>query len=175
MRFGVQLIDGAPPTDVVAAHRQIIDRLVARGGRAVLRSGNLLTGALFVAFDFFPDAPATTIDWSQNPPQIPTQPGQMEAIESNVASIIKKIDAMPLEQIGVDLKKAIAELNRTLMSAQGTLGTADRLIAPNSTLATGLDSTMNELNRAARSLRVLMDYLERHPEALLRGKSEGKK
>jgi len=30
---------------------------------------------------------------------------------------------------------------------------------------------MQELARAARSLRVLADYLERHPEALLRGKA----
>ena len=74
-----------------------------------------------------------------------------------------------------DLKNAIVELDRTLASARKTLDTADDLIAPNSTLATGLDSTLDEVNRAARSLRVLADYLERHPEALLRGKSEGGK
>jgi paraquat-inducible protein B len=175
MRFGVEMIDGDPHMDIVAAHRRVVDQLVARGARAILKTGNLLTGGLYVALDFFPDAPVVTVDWSQTPPQLPTQSGQFEAIEANVASIIKKIDAMPLEAIGKDLKDAIAELDRTLASARGTLGTADRLIAPNSTLATGLDSTMAELNRAARSLRVLMDYLERHPEALLRGKSEGKK
>jgi paraquat-inducible protein B len=32
---------------------------------------------------------------------------------------------------------------------------------------------MQELTRAARSIRVFADYLERHPEALLRGKSGG--
>lgn len=30
--------------------------------------------------------------------------------------------------------------------------------------------TMNELSAAARSLRLMMDYLERHPEALIKGK-----
>jgi paraquat-inducible protein B len=30
---------------------------------------------------------------------------------------------------------------------------------------------MQELARAARSLRVLADYLERHPESLIRGKT----
>jgi paraquat-inducible protein B len=175
MRFGVEMVNVPDKADIVAAHRRVVDALVARGGRAILKTGNLLTGALYVSLDFFPDAPPASIDWSQNPPRFPTQPGQLEAIEANVASIIKKIDAMPLEAIGTDLKNAIAELDRTLASARGTLGTADRLIAPNSTLATGLDNTLAELNRAARSLRVLMDYLERHPEALLRGKSEGGK
>ena len=34
-----------------------------------------------------------------------------------------------------------------------------------------LGSTLQEVSRAARSLRVLADYLERHPEALIRGKT----
>jgi paraquat-inducible protein B len=33
-----------------------------------------------------------------------------------------------------------------------------------------LSDTLYELNRAARSLRELADYLDRHPEALLHGK-----
>jgi paraquat-inducible protein B len=32
------------------------------------------------------------------------------------------------------------------------------------------DETLRELSRAARSVRVLADYLERHPESLIRGK-----
>ena len=34
----------------------------------------------------------------------------------------------------------------------------------------GLDNTLSEISGAARSIRVFADYLERHPEALLRGK-----
>jgi len=42
-------------------------------------------------------------------------------------------------------------------------------------LGAELGTTLEEVNRAARGLRVLVDYLERHPESLLRGKSdEGK-
>ena len=64
--------------------RKLIDALVAHGVRAQLRTGNLLTGAVFVAFDFFPGAPPATVDWSQKPVQLPTIPGQLEAIEANV-------------------------------------------------------------------------------------------
>jgi len=38
-----------------------------------------------------------------------------------------------------------------------------------------LDSTLPEVSRAARSVRVLADYRERHPEALLQGKQGGPK
>ena len=84
---------------------------------------------------------------------------------------------MPFQQIGDDLRKAIADLDQTLVSARGTLvsarGTLDNasnLTEPNSAQVQQLDSTLQEVSRAARSLRVLADYLERHPEALIRGK-----
>ena len=48
---------------------------------------------------------------------------------------------------------------------------ASRLIEPNSVLGTELGNTLQEVSRAARSVRILADYLERHPEALIRGKT----
>ena len=56
------------------------------------------------------------------------------------------------------------------MSARGTLDNTSLLTEPNSAQVQQLGSTLQEVSRAARSLRVLADYLERHPEALLRGK-----
>jgi paraquat-inducible protein B len=84
---------------------------------------------------------------------------------------------MPLQQIGDNLRKAIADLDLTLVSARGTLvsaqGTLDNtssLTGPNSVQVQQLGNTLQEVSRAARSLRVLADYLERHPETLVRGK-----
>ncbi len=184
VRMGVKFVDVAPGADVALIRRQVIDSLVAHGVRAQLRSGNLLTGALFVAFDFFPDAPAAPVDWSEKPPRLPAIPGELEAIEASAASIIKKLDQVPYKQIGDDLRKVMAELDRTLVGARGTLdhadklvdsadslvGNADKLIEPNSLLGAELGGTLQEVSRAARALRVLADYLEQHPEALIRGK-----
>jgi len=147
--------------------------LVARGARAQLRSGSLLTGALYVAIDFLPNSPPATIDWSQNPAQFPTVPGEVEALEVSVADIIKKLDQVPFQGIGEDLRKAIGELDQTLVTARVTLDSANKMIEPNSELDQQLDNTLQEVSRAARGLRVLADYLERHPEALLRGKQGG--
>ena len=57
------------------------------------------------------------------------------------------------------------------MSARGTFDDASALIEPNSVLGQQLDSTLQEVGGAARALRLLADYLERHPEALIRGKT----
>ncbi len=43
-------------------------------------------------------------------------------------------------------------------------------MGPNSTLYTQLNELLSQLADAAQSIRLLADYLERHPEALISGK-----
>jgi paraquat-inducible protein B len=176
-RLGVRLLDLNAGEDLSTIRRKLIDSLILHGVRAQLRTGNLLTGAAYVALDFFPDSPPAMADWSQTPPQLPTIPGQLEETEASVADIIKKIDKMPLQQIGDNLQRALADMDRTLVTGRGTLegansllGNANNLIGPNSVQNQELVNALQEVSRAARSLRVLADYLERHPEALIRGK-----
>ncbi len=184
-RFGVQFIESPSGEAGVAAHRRVMDAVVSRGLRAQLKTGSLISGALYVAVDFIPDAPAASMDWSQNPPQLPTLPGKMEGIEAGVANIVKKLDQMEFKEISDDLRKALGGLDQALVSARGTLTNTDRLLGsadklvnqagqlvePNSVLIQGLDGTIQEMGGAAKALRILADYLERHPEALIRGKT----
>jgi len=183
-RLGVKLLDLRPGADLAAIRRRVIDSLVADGVRAQLRTGNLLTGSAFVAFDFFSVAPLARVDWSQNPPQLPTTPGQLEAVEAGLGDVVKKLDKMPLQQIGDNLQKSLSDLDLTLVSARATLesasttlnsatstlNTANGLVEPSSEQIQEVGQTLQELRRAARSVRVLTDYLEQHPEALIRGK-----
>ncbi len=183
-RLGVKVVEGASGADLERMRRKLIDAMVAHGVRAQLRTGNLLTGSAFVALDFFPGAPQATVDWSQAPVQLPTIPGQLQVMETKVTDIVNKLDKMPLQEIGDDLHKVLGNLDLTLLTARGTLvsasgtlasarGTLDNtnsLTEANSVQVQQLGSTLQEVSRAARSLRVLADYLERHPEALLRGK-----
>jgi paraquat-inducible protein B len=176
-RLGVKILDLGPGVNLESMRRKLIDALISHGVRAQLKTGNLLTGSVYVSLDFFPGAPPATVDWSQTPPQLPTTSGQFVATEATVENIIKKLDKVPFQEIGDNLQKAIAQLNATLVTAQGTLssarGTLDNtnlLTEPNSSQVQQIGSTLQEVSRAARSLRVLADYLERHPDALLRGK-----
>jgi paraquat-inducible protein B len=169
-RLGVKVFGLGPGTDIAAIRRRFIDTLVAHGVRAQLRSGNLLTGSAYVAFDFFPAAPAAVVDWSQEPVQLPTIPGQLQTMEASLDHIITKLDKLPLDQIAQALQKAMGDLDLTLLSARGTIDSAGTIVRPNSPQAQQLDSTLEEVRRAARSIRVLTDYLDRHPEALIRGK-----
>jgi paraquat-inducible protein B len=99
-RLGAKVLNAPSPEALEAARRKLIDALVSRGFRAQLRSGSLLTGALYVAFDAFPGAPPARVDWSQKPVELPTIPGELEAIEASIVNIVKKLEKVPVEAIG---------------------------------------------------------------------------
>jgi paraquat-inducible protein B len=234
---GKALFDESPNARLGLIRRMVEER----GLRAMLRSGNILTGQLFVAFDYFPNAPKPTIDWTHDPPELPVVPSALPDLEAKLTSILAKIDSMPLEAIGKDLQKDLAtlgqtlegantllthvdtttlasvnqllrnldtelvvklkttvedaskllsrvdtevvpELKSTLEGARRAMVTADQVLQNTSTLV-GKDApaqqelrdALQELVRTLRSIRGLADYLERHPESLIRGKTEEKK
>jgi paraquat-inducible protein B len=172
---------------------EFLDRLVAnRGFRAQVRTGSLITSQLYIALDFFPDAPKAKIDWSKSPPEFPSVPGGLQEIQVSIAAIAKKLERVPFEEIGKDLRTTLQSANKlitqldqeTAPELKGTLEDARRSLKSLEASAKGLESAvaadaplqqdlrgaLNEVSRAAQSLRALADYLERHPESLIRGK-----
>ncbi len=78
-----------------------------------------------------------------------------------------------------DVQKLTYEVNQTVdslaTSTEKTLEAARaafEVVDPDSPTAVNLANTLEELAAAARSIRVLADYLEQHPESLVHGKSE---
>jgi paraquat-inducible protein B len=164
---------------------QMMGRLVDRGLRAQARTGNLLTGQLYIAMDFLPKAPKVEFDGRSKPLEIPTAPGDFDKIQQQIADIVNKVQKIPFDSIGNNLNDTLSELHKTLQQvngsvlpevkttlqgAQKTLGNANNAFAPDSQLQQNLGGSLQELQRAARSLRVLTDYLGDHPDALLRGR-----
>ncbi len=167
-----------------------IQDLVDRGLRAQLRSGSLLTGQLLVDFDMYQDAEPAQVIYEDSVAVLPTIPAPLDVLKSSLQALMRKIEKMPLEEIGhnlnaslegvnklvnsaevadivMNLKKASAELNETLEKA----GAVAEGFDSGSPAYKDIQRTMTELSAAARSLRLMMDYLERHPEALIKGKA----
>jgi len=147
-----------------------MERLVERGLRAQLKTGNLLTGQLYVDLDFYPDAEFAEIDKSGPYPVMPTIPTSIEEMTKSVKAILKKLENFPLDDLGKDLSGTLENLNKAISQADDTLQTVKRMFAADSPLTQELQQTLTELAAAARTLRVLADYLDRHPEALIKGK-----
>lgn len=152
--------------------RQIIDGMVNNGLRAQLRTANLLTGQRYVALDFFPKAKATSMNWEQATPQLPTQPGSLDSLQDQLQSVVEAMHRT-LEHtdklvVSID-QKVIPELSATLINAHDTLKQAELVLASDSPTQLQLRDTLREVGRAAMAVRELADLLERHPQALLTG------
>src|SRR5262245_28690494 len=101
-----------------AQRHALFQKLVEqRGLRAQPRSGNLLTGQLYVALDYFPNAPKAKIDWSQPVPELPVVASTIPNLEDKLSGILAKLDKLPYDQIGAEVTKALASLNSTLEDA----------------------------------------------------------
>lgn len=68
------------------------------------------------------------------------------------------------------LEGALGATDRAMEQATRTLSSAERIADENSPVVQRLTMALEELALAARSIRALADYLERHPEALIQGK-----
>ncbi|UCD82788.1 MAG: MCE family protein [Desulfobacterales bacterium] len=219
--------------------KEMDDYLVAQGLRAQLKTGSLITGQLFVELDFHPEAPPAKINREGRYPQIPTVPTPMEEITTSLTALLKKLEKLPIEQIGNDLRdtmqgakqlvasaelqEAVAALNQTVKQAQQFAAALNQVIAPElKSAASNLNETLKrtrllaqnfdasvvpelgatlqeaqstlksingsvskdsplyyelmrvfkELSEASRSIRVMADYLERNPDALIYGKGK---
>lgn len=73
-----------------------------------------------------------------------------------------------------ETRQSLEDVRKTLGEARKTLGGANQVLAADAPVQLDLRETLREMSRAAQSLRVLGDYLEQHPESLIRGKREDK-
>ncbi len=76
-----------------------------------------------------------------------------------------------IEPVEAEIFKTTAELRATLQQSEKTLANIGAMTAENSELRYNLELFLTELSATARSLRTLTDYLDRHPDSLLRGKA----
>jgi paraquat-inducible protein B len=183
------IVDGAATE--AQRDRALLQRLVESGLRGQARTGNLLTGQMYVALDFIPSARSAHPDDDEGPFKVPTVPGTLSEVQPQIAEIVAKINRVPFDEIGRNLndtlsqarsaigkltpeaQKSLAEVNKTLGAVQDSLNRVDRnLLDPSAPVQRNVEQTLTELQRAAQSLRVLTDYLQRHPESLLRGKPD---
>jgi paraquat-inducible protein B len=182
----------APDDNSENASRELVDSLVAHGMRAEIKTGNLLTGQKYVAMDFHNEVPPDHVFWDAHPAVFPTTSGALDEIQDSIGSIAKKLDKLPFDRIAARLLATLAslddtlktadrlvrqvdgtlapEVTATLQEARGAMKNAKNVLAQDAPLQTDLSATLLELSRAAKSVTALVDYLERHPEALLRGK-----
>ncbi len=93
---------------------------------------------------------------------------QLRAASRDASIFLKNTDVT----VNEDLKPVIAGLEGSLEEAQQALAAAKVQLSGDSIQAYQLGEALREVESAARSMREFFDYLDRNPEALLKGKKQ---
>jgi paraquat-inducible protein B len=133
--------------DLTERSAQFMQALVEKGMRAKAKSGNLLTGKLYISFEAVPNAPKASFDPAARPLEIPTARNDVDRIQEQAASIVAKIDRIPLDDIGRKLDSSLGSLDKTMKQVRET--------------------TLPEANQAMRTLNSTLDQVDKKvlPEA----------
>ncbi|TAL51707.1 MAG: MCE family protein, partial [Methylovulum sp.] len=169
--------------------KDVMEQLIKKGLRAQLQTGSLLTGQLLVDLDFHPKSKIVLNTNTSVYPEFPTTASSLDQFAHSAQTILDKIAKLPLEDLSADISKTLQSLQSTsktantmLVTANTTLGSADKTmnsahqvlnsLEPGSITHYELDKLLQELSQTANSVKQLTDYLQQHPDTLIRGKKE---
>ena len=113
------------------------------------------------------------IDTVVNSPEIKGSISSLHETLKSASELVQNVDRQ-VDPMLSTIKETFETATAALTQAKNTLVSLEERTAEDSTLRYEFDNTLQELSGAARSIRVLADYLQRHPESLLRGKGESK-
>ncbi len=139
-------IEGAPSFGELGGDKKMIEL----GLRGKLEVQSFLTGQLMISFDFYPNKPAQLRGILKAYPELPTLP-----ISPDIFELMNEI---PIKEIAKNLEATAQGINRLVNSSDLQRSLYE------------LQNTFQETQQAMRSLRLLTEYLEQHPEAILKGK-----
>ncbi|ALM52738.1 intermembrane transport protein PqiB [Halomonas huangheensis] len=135
--------------------RDRFDRLFGEGLRANLKSGNLLTGALFVDLKLDPELKGEyTAETFADRPVFPISSGGLAQIQSQITALLDKLNQLEVEPI-------LTGLDRNLHVAEGMLSQARQLVESMNTLV-GSPETRDlpqNLNQTLEELRHTLEGL----------------
>ena len=172
---------------------EIFKNFIQRGWRAQMRTGNLLTGQNYIALDQFAKAPpATLIMHSDGSVEVPTRPSELSGLQAQVSQIADKLSKFPITEIGQDVRKTLNNMNTTIEStdklvkqldgkvapglqatlddARKTLRSTESVLSSDAPMQQDVRRALQQMTRTAASLQLMADYIEQHPESLIRGK-----
>lgn len=173
--------------------RQSIELGVKNGMRASLQTGNVITGALYINVDWYKDQPAAAIGDFEGFPVIPTIPSGLGRLEQQLASLLDKLNALPIEPMVTKATGTLGTMDGTLASLTATLKSLQQILEEDGTKALpdelsrtlaelrqtldgfssdsavgeSLGSSVFELNQALRNLEELTRTLNAKPNSLL--------
>lgn len=176
---------------------------VQRGLRARLETLSLVTGKLRISLDFHPETEAVFRSHDPDVMEIPTIPTSLQSLfnrlsrlpvdeilqdlQKSMSEVARFFESGKIDQTFDELNRSLEEISKVVQSSdlQSVIRSIDGTLTQTQALMESLQDSAKPMQRdlraaieeftdAARAARNLLDYLERHPESMLKGKGSEK-
>ncbi|MDR1891005.1 MAG: MlaD family protein [Puniceicoccales bacterium] len=151
---------------------------IGRGLAAKLSMESILTGKMFVGLDYYKNeqerfSKDITLGKYQQMPSVATE---LDELMANVDMIMKKLSKVEWEKISSLIISSLDSLKRTartldFTSIKRAMDSISDVLASDSGTRQSIDDFLQQLSKMLRSVRVLLEYIERNPNALIAGKA----
>ncbi len=149
--------------------KKLLETMIQKGLRARLTTKSYVTGQLMIEFAILPNSPAYTQPNNHGYLVVPTT-------LSSLAELSRDLQSVPIRQSIDNFNKFFTNLNNQMPQVEQIINKIDTLMGSNPRAVTGtlynFNQTMTSIRDASNAFRNLTDYLERHPEAILKGKEK---
>src|SRR6202008_1517515 len=167
----LDFIADAPPATVTMEGEDFVLPTTEGGGFASLASSanDLLGKVNTIPFDQIGKNLTGILksvnDMTQGP-QMKKTLTDLSAMIASAQGMIQRLDTKQLPELAGNLEKTLTSANKLVLSLDSGYG-------DNTKFNRDLDRLMAQTTDAVHSIRALADLLERHPEALIKGRPEG--
>ncbi|MGP8307730.1 intermembrane transport protein PqiB [Vibrio sp. YIC-376] len=185
-------------TDSMSDYSEKLKLEFAKGLRGTLKTGSLITGALYIDTDFYPDAEKYVPDEFLGLEVFPTMRGGFAQVQKQVNDFLDKLNKLPMEDTLTSLNETLKTSERTLASAERVANSIDKLLSqndtqqipadirqslqqlqktldgygPNSTMYSEMESTLKELENVMTEFKPVLKQLNEKPNSLVFGEDE---
>ena len=154
------------PSESTEPAEKFIANAVQNGLRASLKTGNYLTGQMYVDLDFQKDAPAANVTEIAGYRVLPTGGSSLAGLTDKASALLDKLQALPLDDTVKQATETLAAMKATLEDLNKTIGG----YGENGPLYQKFNETLGQLDETLRSIRSLSETIERKPNSLIFGK-----
>ena len=145
--------------DSVALLRTNIEQSVHDGMRATLQTGNLLTGKQLISLDFYPEEAPAGLGQFEQYASLPTIDTGLAQLQTQVNNLLKKFNALPLDETVAGTNKAVAKLDDALTSMTAALDSANAMLSSADTAV-----LPGELVATLQKMRFVLDGFSQNAE-----------
>lgn len=151
---------------------------ISRGLAAKLSMESIVTGKLYVGLDYEKNNQVRHVQEIaiRQLRQMPTVTNSLDEFKESFDAVMKRLSRVEFEKISKKIISVLDNVNKKIdsvdfSSINDAMSAISDVLAFDSDTRQSLDNCLRQCVKTLRSLRVLLDYIERNPNALVAGKA----